>query len=174
MNAQTLIAAAAFATAALTSADALACNSCDTSMIEAFATTDLSGSYIDLKPIGVVETDSAGFTSLKPIGYWATAADGSVELKPIGSEHQETYDFAWTVDPADVSSGFRELGEDLVGLKPIGIIETDSDGYLDVQQMGEINVDSSGYADLPARSTYSSTVDYRSIYTAQRLLSVDR
>ena len=160
MNAMTIIAssalAATFAAVAMTSADAQACTTCPGDLVEAFATTDLSGSYIDLKPIGMVETDSNGFTSLKPIGYWATGTDGSVELKPIGSE--------------------MAIGDatDLIGLKPIGIIETDSDGYLDVQQMGEINVDSSGTVELPANSRYSSTVDYSSMYTSERLLSGGR
>jgi hypothetical protein len=231
--------AATFAAVAMTSADAQACTTCPGDLVEAFATTDLSGSYIDLKPIGMVETDSNGFTSLKPIGYWATGTDGSVELKPIGSEHQDSFDFAWTVQPEDVSTSFREASTDLaglkpigiieldddgfiglkpigmeetdasgyvdlkpigldyqdgdtislkpigsemaigdatdmIGLKPIGIIETDSDGYLDVQQMGEINVDSSGTVELPANSRYSSTVDYSSMYTSERLLSGGR
>ncbi len=240
MNAQTLIAtsafAATFAAVAMHSTDADACNICDMPLVEAFATTDLSGSYIDLKPIGVVETDSAGFTSLKPIGYWATSADGSVELKPIGSEHQESYDFEWTVQPEDVSTSFREASTDLAGLKPIGIIEldddgfiglkpigieeddgagylhlkpigidesdgdeialkpigtqttdgdliglkpigtieTDSDGYLDVQQMSEITLDSSGTASVPSRGSYSSSVDYSSLYTSERLLRSGR
>ena len=236
MNAQTLIATSALAaTFAMTSTTAQARDMSGTSLVEAFATTDLSGSYIDLKPIGVVETDSNGFTSLKPIGYWATGTDGSVELKPIGSEYQDSYDFDWTVEPADVSTSFREASTDLaglkpigiieldddgfiglkpigmeetddsgyvdlkpigldyqdgdtislkpigsemaigdatdmVGLKPIGIIETDSDGYLDITDMGEISVESDGMVEVPASSRYSSTVDYSSLYTSERLL----
>ena len=245
MNAQTLIAAAAFATVATaalsTSAADAACYSKydPAELTAAMATADLTGTYIDLEPIGMVETDSDGFTSLKPIGYWATAADGSVELKPIGSEAADSYDFEWTVELADVSSSFREVATDLVGLKPIGIIEiddngfiglkpigmeetgadgyvdlkpigveamdgdtislkpigtesaigdatdlvglkpigiieTDSDGYLDIEQMGEISVDSSGFADLPARATRSTSVDYSSLYTSERLLRSGR
>jgi hypothetical protein len=151
MNAQTIIAAAAFATiatAALTSTEVDARTTSSTPMVDSFATVDLSGSYIDLEPIGVVQTDSAGQTSLKPIGYWATGTDGSVELKPIGQEYQDSYDFEWTVEPADVSSSFRELGEDLMGLEPIGIIELDADGLVGLKPIGIEQTDRGGYVDL--------------------------
>ena len=240
MNAQTLIATSALAAlfATTTTAQArdmtgLTSTRAAETLVESYATTDLRGSYIDLKPIGVVETDSAGFTSLKPIGYWATAPDGSVELKPIGSEYADSYDFEWTVELADVSSSFRDAGTDLAGLKPIGIIElgddglvglkpigieetgadgytdlkpigldyqdgdviglkpigsestdmiglkpigivsTDSDGYIDLQDMGEVNLESHGSIELPAAST-TSTVDYSSYTTSERLLRGDR
>ncbi len=149
MNAQTLFATAAFAAIALHHHQAQACNICDMPLVESFATVELTGGYIDLKPIGVVETDSSGFVGLKPIGYLATGSDGSVSLKPIGSEvATETYEFDWTVDPADVSISFRTVSDDLAGLKPIGIIEVDDNDLVGLKPIGIYETDSSGYTDL--------------------------
>ncbi len=154
MNAQTLIATSALAAlfaATATDAQARTRGTSTTSpatLVESFTTAELDGSYIDLKPIGVVETDGAGSVSLKPIGYWATGADGSVELKPIGSDYQQSYDFEWDVLPADVSTSFAELGDDLVGLKPIGIINIDDDGVIGLKPIGMEVLDASGYVDL--------------------------
>ncbi len=161
MNAKTLTALIALTATFTASSAAFAGDAAD--MQAALGSADLSGSWVDLKPIGVVTTDTSGYVGLKPIGYLATAADGSVSLKPIGHEYQgDVYDFTWTVDPADVSTSTAAVAADYealepvavitlmgqdgydgseIGLKPIGIIE-DQGGYADLEPIGLETLDS--------------------------------
>lgn len=244
MNAQTLTALVALtATLTASSATLAATRGSTTSTTPTIETAlysaDLSGSWVDLKPIGVVTTDTSGYVGLKPIGWIATAGDGSVELKPIGREYQsDIYDFAWAVEPADVSTSTAAVAADYealepvavitlmgqdgydgseIGLKPIGIVadeggytdlkpigletmdsgsvslkpigvdespiglETigygtvDSDGYVELGQMGEVTVQYDGGVEIPVSTTTTSSrsrdtsySDYYDTYTSTR------
>ena len=107
----------------------------------------IAESYVDLKPIGIIEDNGTGVVGLKPIGVLPSS--GSVDLKPIGLD-------TLTAD----SISLKPIGLDdptsLVGLKPIGYVATDLSGYLDLDLAGTGTVSSTGTLTLRAATSSTS------------------
>jgi hypothetical protein len=149
---------------------------------------------VELKPIGMVTTDSAGLVGLKPIGYLAVQSDGSVQIEALATPVADVFQFTWAVEPADVSASMADAEADLaaggalgvitegldlligennadyligenesVELKPIGLVATDADGYLDLKPIGIDAMDGSSISLKPIGSDPADWVGLKPI-----------
>jgi len=113
---------------------------------DAFVGTELAEDFISLKPIGIIEDNGTGVVGLKPIGL---VQDG-VSLKPIGLDTLGTDSI--TLKPI----GYEDAGS-LVGLKPIGYVALDSDGYLLQSTAGTTAVATDSTVTLSAATATTAT-----------------
>ena len=119
-----------------------------------FGSDTLSGSLASgYQPLGAVMVDELGEVGVVHVGNIVTLSSRSgtttaIELLQGDLYEGLLYDFDWAVQPQDVSVGMAEKVASSTSQELVGIIVRNTEGEVDLEPLGIMETEASGYVNI--------------------------
>lgn len=120
---------------------------------DVFGHDTLSSTASGAVALGAVFEDETGALGVAHVGTLVetvtrSGTTTSIELVQGDLDEALLYDFAWTVEPQEVSDSMQAFTEQADATELLGIIIRNTEGEIDLQPLGIPVVEDSGYVDI--------------------------